>query len=558
MKAQLTSAGTISQPKARVGIISFSREYVILLTSFLGIYLVLAFRLRYLDIFFGDAVSRTASAFWVLFSRDPHLGAIGFVWLPLPSLLQLPLVGILHLLHADVILAGNLMSAAGGAATLVILNVAMRRANLHATLRWLLLALYGLNPMIMLYSANGMSEAPFIFFVVLAVVSFMWWSDTHSIYAFTLMAAATALALWVRYEAVTLTAAIAFSLVPILVPLARSLGIHVVAERVEAFLTAYLAVSLYSFGLWVFFNWLIMGNPLYFLTSVYGPAAQSVQFRSGEVTYLSNAVGSIPGSLTYGFQRLLWLFPAFGLIATLALIVSLRRRHVVLFSVLLISLSIPLFEIAMIYRGGSFGWLRFFMYGIPFSYLLLIELRDAAPEWFHGQFKVLVWSIVLVALLVSNVASWFVMGDPKMGREEWIITQKFVDPSQPSLGYSLADARMIASYIAQLPTDEKVLVGTFIGFAIPLLAQDPTRYVVTSDRDFESILWRPYGSVTYVLVPKPEGLGASEPVNRVYPTLWESGSTWTELVKSFEDTRNQWKLYRVIGNPVGTPIEGTR
>ena len=35
--------------------------------------------------FFGDAVSRMANGFYVLYSRDPHLAAIGFVWNPLQS-----------------------------------------------------------------------------------------------------------------------------------------------------------------------------------------------------------------------------------------------------------------------------------------------------------------------------------------------------------------------------------------------------------------------------------------------------------------------------------------
>lgn len=36
-----------------------------------------------------DALSRVANAFYVLYSRDPHLGAIGFIWNPLPSLLEM-------------------------------------------------------------------------------------------------------------------------------------------------------------------------------------------------------------------------------------------------------------------------------------------------------------------------------------------------------------------------------------------------------------------------------------------------------------------------------------
>ncbi len=39
-----------------------------------------------------DALSRVANAFYVLYSRDPHLGAIGFIWNPLPSLMEMVLL----------------------------------------------------------------------------------------------------------------------------------------------------------------------------------------------------------------------------------------------------------------------------------------------------------------------------------------------------------------------------------------------------------------------------------------------------------------------------------
>src|ERR1041385_9278526 len=47
----------------------------------LGSYLALV-----LHAYHGDAYSRVANAYYVLYSRDPHLAAIGFVWMPLPSL----------------------------------------------------------------------------------------------------------------------------------------------------------------------------------------------------------------------------------------------------------------------------------------------------------------------------------------------------------------------------------------------------------------------------------------------------------------------------------------
>lgn len=41
----------------------------------------------------GDALSRVSAAQAVLFSRDPHLAAIGFIFTPLSALLQIPAIG---------------------------------------------------------------------------------------------------------------------------------------------------------------------------------------------------------------------------------------------------------------------------------------------------------------------------------------------------------------------------------------------------------------------------------------------------------------------------------
>ena len=47
--------------------------------------------MRY-NMFEADATSRVANAGYVLMSRDPHLSAIGFVWNPLPSLVEIPVL----------------------------------------------------------------------------------------------------------------------------------------------------------------------------------------------------------------------------------------------------------------------------------------------------------------------------------------------------------------------------------------------------------------------------------------------------------------------------------
>ena len=55
-----------------------------------GVYLTAAILLDFVYLSMpGDAVSRMANGFYALYSRDPHLAAIGFVWTPLTSMADL-------------------------------------------------------------------------------------------------------------------------------------------------------------------------------------------------------------------------------------------------------------------------------------------------------------------------------------------------------------------------------------------------------------------------------------------------------------------------------------
>src|SRR5690349_4617983 len=89
---QAPIVGTHARTMTRACSVGLRHENTILFVISFGISMTLAMYMRSLDVFFIDSLSRTANAFYVLFSRDPHLAAVGFVWNPLPSLIQLPLL----------------------------------------------------------------------------------------------------------------------------------------------------------------------------------------------------------------------------------------------------------------------------------------------------------------------------------------------------------------------------------------------------------------------------------------------------------------------------------
>jgi hypothetical protein len=94
-----------------------------------------------------------------------------------------------------------------------------------------------------------------------------------------------------------------------------------------------------------------------------------------------------------------------------------------------------------------------------------------------------------------------------------------------------------------------VLVDDFLGFSIVIASSNPSQFVITSDRDFRAVLADPVGTrVSYILVPKPVGLGALDAVNRQYPDLYENGGGVATLVHEYPKrgtNDSDWRLYRV-------------
>ena len=86
---------------------------VILLATPLYLVVGILLDFKYLS-FNGDAMARMANGFYILYSRDRHLAAIGFVWNPLQSILDLGPLLFYHLWTplASRDFAGSLVSVA--------------------------------------------------------------------------------------------------------------------------------------------------------------------------------------------------------------------------------------------------------------------------------------------------------------------------------------------------------------------------------------------------------------------------------------------------------------
>ena len=128
----------------------------------------------------GRRAARVAQAWYVVGSRDPHLAAIGFVWNPLPSAAEIPLVMLRGFWPTltEKTFAGCIVSALCMAGAAVQLRALFLEIGAS---RWLTIAAtacFALNPMVVVYGANGMSEAMYLLFLIGTARYLLTWTVT--------------------------------------------------------------------------------------------------------------------------------------------------------------------------------------------------------------------------------------------------------------------------------------------------------------------------------------------------------------------------------------------
>ena len=314
----------------------------------------------------GDALSRVQASESVLFSRDPHLAAIGFIFTPLTAMLEIPaiLLGPLWPELTARAFAGTLMSAIFMAGAVVqVFSIGSDR-GLSRGYVTTIAALFALNPMIVFYGSNGMSEAPFIFFLTWSVRRLILWmvdDDVHHL--ITAGGIAMGLAYLTRYDAVGTVAAAGVLVGTTTYLRARK------SPRSRRALLDLLLVSGPGFAAfvgWAIASWLITGDAFAQFTSQYGNAA--ILKQSGGA-----AAASFGSGLAFAAVCITLLAPTLIPIAVWAGFLRWRRPNWAMLLVpLLLYGAVLAFQTYTYATGATFPFLRFYIVAIPFAATLAL------------------------------------------------------------------------------------------------------------------------------------------------------------------------------------------
>ncbi len=524
----------------------------------------------------SDAVSREANAYYVFFSNDPHLAAIGFVWNPLTSISEMPLIllkGLWPVLTVDAF-ASNIMSAIFMAGTCYQLFRFMEELGLGRLARWLLVVAFAVNPMIVYSGGNGMSEALFLFTLVATTRYLARWLVDSKTRDLIVAGVWLALAYADRNEAAM--AALLSTVVVVVASYRRTRG-SVRSRRLLALTDGVLYSA--PFGLsflgWSAVSWIIVGHPFEQFSSVYGTSSQLQVLNTGASGRTS----------LYSVHNALAVILAFAPLIPLAALVAGARawkeRDPRILAVLSIVGGVLLFEVGAFDRGAINIAERYFIYAIPLMILLVAlicrplpqsatEMREERAErelgWAPRYLPVrrqqrriltLVCAICGVAIIVPGIFTTYhemfhsLLGAGERDELAWIIDPGSKAAKQDD-GFKAQQAAVVAE-AGKLDALHSGKGGIMVDDTdncapnIILASRHPSQFTIPNDEKYSFLFGAPYASgIRYLLVSDPHIGGTLDSLDREWPTLYDTGAGLGTLVTGFSiPACTSYRLYRL-------------
>jgi hypothetical protein len=525
----------------------------------------------------GDAVSRMANGFYIFHSRDPHLAAVGFVWNPLASIADLPLL-LFNSVWPDLAshnVAGTTMSAVAMAGAAYQLHAILREWKVQPLPRLVMTTLFAVNPMILLYGGNGMSEAGYLFTTIATTRYLLRWLRNDDLKSLAYAAIALGFGYLQRNECVG-AAALAGPLV-LCVAYFRASGDR--RARMWAGLTdftIFVIPVVTSVVGWAVASYVITGQAFGQFTSQYGNSAQLA--NSGI------ASGHYAARIAHEARDLAFIGPAIPVIIIAAVVVAISRRNLIqLLGIAAVLGGILGFSLGGYLDNSVFPWFRFYIAAIPIQVLLVGSLfavpspiRPKTPDGkppselsgtaarrgglARAGTAVLAALVAIVLLVPSVIGTGRGMLNPKVGIEEVLdigyIFNKHQSAADRNYRGAYGQVLAISHYLDDMHLPVGDVVTDTADSCVPSIVtnvDDPRMFVITNDRDFQRVLADPLTfHAHYYLVSISKGASADE-VDVAYPTP-SSRANWSHRIHTFQ-TRGACGglyLYKVTGHPQGT------
>lgn len=540
-----SNTGSLSTNTTIDSQISLSENLIILIILFVC-YLIGGYYLRYFKGYLPlDALSRMVSAWLVTHGTVPKLASIGFIWPPLPTLFLIPLTWIPPLYHSWMVIV--VVSAFFMAFTSVMIAQIAGLCGIAAWTRRILVILFAVNPVIIIYAINGMSESILMaaFLVACYWLIRFWKTKRNALLIFS--AGFFGLLPLIRYEFVLISAWSGLLILLLLWERRHAFTSEKFGQFLEGNLLAYGSLLIYPFFLWLIANWFIMGNPLYFMINNRSNASVA------EVQLSDYRIITTPlNSLLITLWAWVGTYPLELIASTLLIVLGLRKRSGFLVGLGLMPALIPFLQFFLLLTRSNVPLLRYYVMVIPLGFLSCIVLLNALADM-NLQIK---WHrtasslIVIFLAILSNIRSVIQLNTypyQNVTAATWNLVSN--QATQEDAGMTRINQAIEISQLLSdsLPKDSKVLIDTFgSGFAFLIGAKSHEMFMDYSDPDYDAALLDPQSYVDYILLPEPKRGNELYAVNMYQKSLYDGRITWVELVDVLPLTIDGWRLYKIV------------
>jgi len=437
----------------------------------------------------GDAIARTVSAQVMVLSRDPHLGAMGFYWPPLPMFIRVPFVLVLAPFGKQFV-AGALGSALPAALVVPVLVKLCMFLRVRTVYAVALVAIYALNPVTVFSAANAMSESTFALFLALVFLGFARFHRNRDVQSLMFWGLALAGGVASRIEFVPLT-------------IVSVVAACLLTPRSNWRQTAWVVALPPAFVMlcWTAASGLIANDAFFWYTAgkASGTTPESHPWMPDVLTPVSIA--------RYVGYLLMVVTPGIALVPVM--LPTIRREWRGWWGVVMLSLTVPAFVWLQLQMRTSWGNPRYVAV-MPlcltataiWAVAQIPEQRRSARWTFEGAFAALA--------LVGAIVAPYVYSDPvQTGIEsESVFFAAVTGRTQIDYPERFEPMRELLDVLEpELAAGKFVAMDSRLGTVI-LLTTHMKQFILPEDRDFEQIMSDPTGRFDYAIL-QTEGSSSS-------------------------------------------------
>jgi hypothetical protein len=457
------------------------------------------------------ALERLADAYMAWWNSPPKLAAIGLSVAPVGTLAFLAPALVKPL--ATSLVALPLVTALAGGGTVATLNTLMARCGLGRWIRWLVVLLVGLNPMMVFYAGNGSPVMIGVFLAACSLLAIISWRITDETRYLVGAGLSVGAAVMVDYTF------LAWALALLLTIAFVGPGPRGGQTKLRASMLLYLTPIFYAVLIWTILNGVILNSPFRWLEIGTVQTATNLSPAFGQV---SAQLGTASGDLA---QVILGVAPLLFLAAPLLLISALGRRDSLGLGLVVVGVFAAgaILVTALLEDRASYVALST---GLP-----LVIAAVAALAWLFREESS--WRFIVVLAIVGGAAgavplSWHAMRHYEYQEQEQAFT-RYVETRESQEGTtSLGGYRVgvepeaaMADYINNRlkPPPNSILTDSKVTYGVVLLSGRPGLFVDRADYsegEWLTIRDHPFGKVRYMLVANS---GSGDLIRKRYPGL---------------------------------------